>query len=67
MSKSKGNVIDPFEELQQFGSDGLRYYLLSNSTLQTDGGEADKTCTHSIIAIKCMTTAGRSSNSISRV
>lgn len=28
VSKSKGNVIDPVDLVQQFGSDALRYYLL---------------------------------------
>lgn len=31
MSKSKGNVIDPFEAFDQHGADALRFYFLSNS------------------------------------
>lgn len=28
MSKSLGNVVDPFEYIEEFGADALRYYLL---------------------------------------
>lgn len=38
MSKSKGNVIDPFNQLNQFGIDPLRYFLLKESSLHQDGG-----------------------------
>ncbi len=31
MSKSKGNTIDPFELIQQYGADATRWYLVSNS------------------------------------
>ncbi|RIV23196.1 isoleucine--tRNA ligase [Alicyclobacillaceae bacterium I2511] len=31
MSKSKGNVIDPFEAFDKHGADALRYYFLSNT------------------------------------
>ncbi len=31
MSKSKGNVIDPFEAFDRHGADALRYYFLSNT------------------------------------
>lgn len=31
MSKSKGNVIDPFEAFDQHGADALRFYFLSNT------------------------------------
>ncbi len=31
MSKSKGNVIDPFDAFDQFGADALRYYFIVNT------------------------------------
>jgi isoleucyl-tRNA synthetase len=31
MSKSKGNVVDPWEMIQQFGADTIRLYLLASS------------------------------------
>jgi len=39
MSKSRGNVVDPFEAIERFGSDSLRYYLLRYGSFVDDGGE----------------------------
>ena len=37
MSKSLGNVLDPFEIIELFGTDALRYYLLRDVTFGEDG------------------------------
>lgn len=37
MSKSLGNVIDPFEMIEKYGPDALRYYLLREITPTDDG------------------------------
>ena len=31
MSKSKGNTVDPFEVINEFGADTVRWYMMSNS------------------------------------
>jgi methionyl-tRNA synthetase len=37
MSKSRGNVIDPFAIVQTFGADALRYYLFREVSFGQDG------------------------------
>ncbi|MDO8656624.1 MAG: methionine--tRNA ligase, partial [Nanoarchaeota archaeon] len=37
MSKSIGNVVNPFEYLEKYGVDALRYYLLRESPTTDDG------------------------------
>ncbi len=37
MSKSKGNVVDPVELVQHFGTDPVRYYLLREIPFGADG------------------------------
>jgi methionyl-tRNA synthetase len=37
MSKSLGNVLDPFEVLQTFGTDALRFYLMRDVAFGADG------------------------------
>jgi methionyl-tRNA synthetase len=37
MSKSRGNVIDPFAVVEEFGADALRHYLLREVTFGQDG------------------------------
>ncbi|MFP8489679.1 isoleucine--tRNA ligase [Gracilimonas sp. Q87] len=32
MSKSKGNSVDPFEVIQEYGADTVRWYMMSNSS-----------------------------------
>ena len=31
MSKSKGNTVDPFEVIEKYGADSVRWYMMSNS------------------------------------
>src|SRR5437588_227803 len=37
MSKSLGNVLDPFEVMEEFGTDALRFYLMRDVAFGTDG------------------------------
>lgn len=37
MSKTLGNVVDPFEVIEQYGTDALRYYLLRHIPSGDDG------------------------------
>ena len=39
MSKSRGNVADPFQALEKFGVDPIRYYLLKSGGLENDGSK----------------------------
>jgi methionyl-tRNA synthetase len=37
MSKSLGNVLDPFEVIEQYGTDALRFYLMRDVGFGSDG------------------------------
>ena len=37
MSKSLGNIVDPYEYINQFGSDAFRYFIIRQVSLDKDG------------------------------
>src|SRR5215207_10077651 len=43
MSKSLGNVLDPFEVMDEFGTDALRYYCFREVSFGQDGGVSTTT------------------------
>ncbi len=43
MSKSLGNVLDPFEVMDTFGTDALRYYCFREVSFGQDGGVSTTT------------------------
>jgi methionyl-tRNA synthetase len=43
MSKSLGNVLDPFEVIDRFGTDALRYYCFREVSFGQDGGVSTAT------------------------
>ena len=48
MSKRLGNAVDPFEELDKYGADALRWYMLTNAqpwdNLRFDEAGVDEVC-----------------------
>src|SRR6201990_3036156 len=43
MSKSLGNVLDPFAVMDRFGTDALRYYCFREVSFGQDGGVSTAT------------------------
>ncbi len=43
MSKSLGNVLDPFAVIERYGTDALRFYLVREVTLGADGSVSEET------------------------
>jgi methionyl-tRNA synthetase len=48
MSKSKGNVVDPFEMAEVYGADAFRYFLLREVPFGNDGDFSELSMAHRI-------------------
>ncbi len=44
MSKSLGNVVDPFDLIDEFGSDATRFYFLREVNFGSDGDYSHEKC-----------------------
>ena len=44
MSKSIGNVVDPFDAINKYTKDGLRYFLLREGVPDSDSNLSEATC-----------------------
>lgn len=42
MSKSKGNIVNPYDEIEKYGVDAFRYYLLREANFGSDGDYSTK-------------------------
>ena len=50
MAKSLGNVVDPYEVIKKFGTDGLRYWLTKEMNTFEDGDFTYEKCMESYIS-----------------
>nr|WP_314260065.1 methionine--tRNA ligase [uncultured Devosia sp.] len=50
MSKSLGNVIDPFELVEEFGADAVRYFFLREVSFGNDGDYSNEKLTNRVNA-----------------
>src|SRR5919201_904100 len=69
MSKSLGNVLDPFEVIDRFGTDALRYYCFREVSFGQDGGVSTITFGERYeteLANELGNLAGRTTNMVSR-
>jgi methionyl-tRNA synthetase len=69
MSKSLGNVLDPFEVMDRFGTDALRYYCFREVSFGQDGGVSTITFGERYeteLANELGNLAGRTTNMIGR-
>ena len=48
MSKSLGNVLDPFEVIDRFGADALRFYLFRDVSFGQDGSVSTASFEHAL-------------------
>ncbi|XP_064638975.1 methionine--tRNA ligase, mitochondrial-like isoform X2 [Lineus longissimus] len=55
MSKSIGNVVDPFDRMKKYSADGFRYFLLKEGVPHSDGNYNDNKVVEMLNAELCNT------------